>query len=91
MSGLANPHLRVLSETQALRDRRDLLLRKAQLHWFRPHQMRQLQEELQQVTTDLLKRELEARARPDTNRSRWVMPARLAGICKAANPTRIDA
>lgn len=66
MSGLANPHLRVLSETQALRDRRDLLLRKAQLHWFRPHQMRQLQEELQQVTTDLLKRELEARTRPET-------------------------
>ncbi|WP_282045557.1 gas vesicle protein V [Roseibium album] len=66
MSRLANPHLSVLSETQALRDRRDLLLRKAQLHWFRPHQMRQLQEELQQVTTDLLKRELEARARPKT-------------------------
>lgn len=56
----------VLSETQALRDRRDLLLRKAQLHWYRPHRRRQLEIELLEVTNALLKHELETAKKPNT-------------------------
>lgn len=64
MSRLTNPH-RVLSETQALRDRREHLLREADRHRYRLHRLRDLQTELQQVTTELLKREREDSQKPE--------------------------
>lgn len=67
MSPLTDPDVNVLSETKAERDRRDHLLREANRHRYRLHRMRDLQDELKQATNELLKRELEARARPDTS------------------------
>ncbi|MCV0428860.1 MAG: gas vesicle protein V [Roseibium sp.] len=63
MSRLTSPDS-VLSETRALRDRREHLLREADRHRYRLHRLRDLQTELQQVTTDLLKREREDSQKP---------------------------
>ncbi len=62
MSRLANPERSELSETKALRDRRDLLLRKADRARYRLHCRPDLTKELQQATNDLLRLELAARA-----------------------------
>ncbi|WP_298815442.1 gas vesicle protein V [uncultured Roseibium sp.] len=59
MSGLTNPCPYVLSEIQALRDRRDALLLEADKHRYRLHRLRSLQTKIQQATTDLLELELE--------------------------------
>lgn len=61
MSRLANSDHRVLSETDALRDRRAHLLRKAENSRYRLQNRKALLGDLQQVTNELLKRELEAR------------------------------
>ncbi|MES0879677.1 gas vesicle protein V [Roseibium sp. SCP14] len=66
MPPLTNYDQRALSETQALRDRRDFLLREAHRLRFRLSRIRDLQEELQQITTILLQRELEAKRKPNT-------------------------
>lgn len=65
MSRLANPDVSELSETKALRDRRDLLLRKADQARFRLHCRPDLTKELQQATNELLKHELAARRKPE--------------------------
>lgn len=49
-----------LSETAALRERRDLLLRKAERHRYRLLHLPSLTNALKQATNELLKRELEA-------------------------------
>lgn len=49
-----------LSETAALRERRDLLLRKAERHRYRLLHMPSLTNALKQATNELLRRELEA-------------------------------
>ena len=64
MHRLTNPSEYELSETAALRDRRNSLLRKAENSRYRLQNRKALLGELQQVTNELLKRELEAQARP---------------------------
>ncbi|WFE92286.1 gas vesicle protein V [Roseibium porphyridii] len=59
MSSLTNPCPYVLSEIQALRVRREALLREADKHRYRLHRLRSLQTQIQQATTDLLELELE--------------------------------
>ena len=65
MHRLTNPDYRVLSETAALRDRRAQLLRKANNSRYRLQNRKALTDELLQVTNELLKRELEARSKPE--------------------------
>ncbi|TYC53809.1 hypothetical protein FMN50_13630 [Rhodobacterales bacterium] len=66
MSRLANPEASELRETKALRDRRDLLLRKANQARFRLHCRPDLTKDLQQATNELLRLEIEARAQAAT-------------------------
>lgn len=60
MARLTNPESSELRETTALRDRRALLLRKAENSRYRLQNRKALLGDLQQVTNELLKRELEA-------------------------------
>lgn len=66
MSGLANPdRVSELSGTNALRERRNRLLREADRHRYRLHRLPKLTEELQRVTTALLQHELDLKAKPE--------------------------
>jgi hypothetical protein len=64
MAHLTNPEGSELRETKALRDRRDLLLRKADQARYRLHWRPELTRELQHATTELLKRELMDSVKP---------------------------
>lgn len=64
MTRLANQEASELSETRALRDRRDHLLRKADRARYRLHCRPDLTRELQQATNALLRLEIEARVQP---------------------------
>lgn len=79
MHRLTNPSEHVLSETAALRDRRNSLLREAHNSRYRLQNRKALLGELQQVTTELLKRELEAPARPDPQPDTRPLPLGDAG------------
>jgi len=63
MSRLANQEASELSETKALRDRRDRLLRKADKARYRLHCRPDLTRDLLQATNDLLRLEIETRER----------------------------
>ncbi len=65
MPRLTNPSEYVLSETAKLRRRRDELLGVAYQRRYRLQHLPRLTGELQRVTTDLLKLELEARPAPE--------------------------
>lgn len=65
MSSLTHPSQYALRETSALRNRRDLLLREANKHRYRLHRLSDLQDQIRQVTTELLKRELEGERKPE--------------------------
>lgn len=98
MSRLANPEASELSETRALRDRRDHLLRKADRARYRLHCRPDLTKELQQATNDLLRLEIEARAqaqlrsqiRPQTHSQAQQRPQSIPEPLGDARPAAVS-
>jgi len=67
MPRLANPDRFELGDKNALRERRDRLLREAEKRKYRLHRLSGLTRALQDATNELLRLELEAGQKPETS------------------------